>query len=524
MAGQHLAQSFEKYGCDDPSWACRATVIKIIELEDDSKKQWQESDFWKWCEAEHIEISFLQHPCVLHRLEENSSTPTLAQIEIKNMFTNSFFPKIELEPVAGAICVSHLRALHEARAMHPSAKLIIVLEGDVETTVNTVPLMASFLANWYCNENLKFTNYAALSFSDWHMNYAKKMRDAKRVPNSKVGMYFELYSLPVNANRQSYDFIGQGARALAFEPEFAAKVLDTKVSAYWDLHLLNMLTKEAEAWQKHKWATDCLAVVCTPVIFSHVPDMGDRFRGSGRLHSLAASPSEHISYFITLDLSREWGMSNRLPTMVLWMMFCSTTSLGLYVLWEKKKACPCNFYDVFTVNIESSPTARMPFLKVFDDAKHHMWKAALTDTAWNIGHVNSQTQVHDGFSHWIETWMKMSENLDDARHEFLKERLSLFEDILAKQMWFWDKFDIILDIWEQAKAYAYENLFHVPGQVHAGFHIRRGDMKKMNLEAKLKSRDLTDAKKNELKQLWDEADRTFEDLCSFNSVGTCYAL
>ena len=511
MAGQDLGHSFLHYGCDDPTWACKSTVVKIIELEEDNKKNWQATDFWKWCEAEHIDISFLQHPCVLHKLEENSPSPTLAEIEIKNMFTGNFFPRIETEPVASAICVSHLRALHEARSMNPSAKLLIILEGDVKTTVNTIPLMASFMANWYCNENLKFTNYCALSFSDWHMSYAKKMRDAKRVPNSKVGMYFELYSLPVNANRQSYDFIGQGARALAFEPEFATKVLDTKVSAYWDLHLLNMLTKEAEAWKKYKWATDCLAVVCTPVIFSHVPDMGDRFRGSGRLHSLAANPSEPISYFITLDVSREWGMSNRLQTIVLWMMFCSTTSCGLYVLWEPKKACDCNFYDVFTVNIEDSPTARMPFLKVFNDAKHHMWKAAIADSAWNLGHVNSQTQVHDGFKYWIDTWMKMSENLDDVRHEFLKERLPMFEDILANQMQFWDKFNINSDIWEQAKAYAYENLFHVPGQIHAGFHIRRGDMKKMNLLAKLKNRDYTPAKKNELQQLWDEADRTFED-------------
>ena len=54
-------------------------------------------------------------------------------------------------------------------------------------------------------------------------------------------------------------------------------------------------------------------------------------------------------------------------------------------------------------------------MKIYNDAKHHMWKAAIADEAWNLGHVNSQTQVTDGFKHWIDTWMKMSENLDDVQ-------------------------------------------------------------------------------------------------------------
>ena len=61
--------------------------------------------------------------------------------------------------IAGGICISHLRALHECVAENPDANTIIIMEGDVTANQNTHQLMSAFLANWHGNEALKNTKY-----------------------------------------------------------------------------------------------------------------------------------------------------------------------------------------------------------------------------------------------------------------------------------------------------------------------------------------------------------------------------
>jgi hypothetical protein len=188
MANPHLQVAFEVFGISDPGWYCKCTSIKIIEMSEEVKANyWMETDFWKFCKAEHINISFLEKPCVMNHVSTNNGNKSIEQIESKHLFEKHFWPKILEEPVAGAICISHLRALNSALAENRNNQLTIVLEGDVRTTENTIPLFCAFLANWYGNPEVKDCNYVALSWSDWHLGYAKKMTTATRVRSSRVG-------------------------------------------------------------------------------------------------------------------------------------------------------------------------------------------------------------------------------------------------------------------------------------------------------------------------------------------------
>ena len=58
-------------------------------------------------------------------------------------------------PIAGAITISHLRALNEAVTEVPKAEAIIVLECDVEIIQNIITLFAGFIANWFANKALE---------------------------------------------------------------------------------------------------------------------------------------------------------------------------------------------------------------------------------------------------------------------------------------------------------------------------------------------------------------------------------
>jgi hypothetical protein len=400
--------------------------------------------------------------------------------------------------------------------------LFVVLEGDVCCTENTIPLFAAFMANWFCNKEVKTTNYVALSWSDWHLGYAKKLYYATRVKNSRVGRFFELYKLPMNFHKNAYDFIGQGARAIAYGDTFCEKVRDTKVGNFWDLHLLSMLAQEAVHVDGNGWKNDNIALVATPVMFTHIPTMSDRFRGSGRLHTMAANESEAISRFICLDLSKEWGLANRLQTMVLWTMFCSMTNLGMYVLWEPKPACPCLFHEIFNFDLTGTPTRRIPFVRVLDDAKCNQWKCAVSDTAWCCGVIQSQTQPEDGYKYWQDTWKQIGEKLTEPLKSFLKTREPVINMVGKAIDEYWMKFNLADDIVDEAKTFAIENNFNCSDALHVGFHLRRTDFKICNLNEQLGKGNMTSRAEDDLVNRWQEADDYFQDgadfLCQIPSI------
>ena len=170
MASPVFRQAFSVFDNKVPiDKAVSQTVVKIIHLDHLTDPFHKNQSWYQALEADGINISYLQNPCRLTSLEGHSDK-TLAEVEFRHTSTERFWGFSVKEPVAGAIAVSHLRALHEAISTS-SAELIIVLEGDVQETDNTPQLFASLLANWFNNPELRYTKCISLSYSNWHGCY-----------------------------------------------------------------------------------------------------------------------------------------------------------------------------------------------------------------------------------------------------------------------------------------------------------------------------------------------------------------
>ena len=256
MASPVFRQAFSVFDNKVPiDKAVSQTVVKIIHLDHLTDPFHKNQSWYQALEADGVNISYLQNPCRLTSLEGHSDK-TLAEVELRHTFTERFWGFSVKEPVAGAIAVSHLRALHEAISMS-SAELIIVLEGDVQETDNTPQLFASLLANWFNNPELRYTKCISLSYSNWHGCYDQLIREHHKViKGSRVPPYFQLIEMPWKANdkgQKSFKFVGQRARALADSRDFAKDILSRRVNHFYDMWIIEELTKERREFDQQNW-------------------------------------------------------------------------------------------------------------------------------------------------------------------------------------------------------------------------------------------------------------------------------
>ena len=481
--------------------ALQQTVVKIIHLNYKQDQHHEKEEWHQHLSAEGVNISYLQHPCKLNRV--NDKAKTLAEIEAKHCFSDSFWPKVLEEPVAGAIAISHLRALNEALE-NPKAGLIIILEGDATGNENTVQLFASLVANWFCNQELKWTNCIALTFSSWHGLYDGMVRQHHRVvKNSKVQPYFQLIEMPwvqQQNGQYRYNFVGQGARALAYSREFAQHLLEQKVSHYYDMWVIGQLTKQRLDWKRHRGQEyNTLYLLCEPPIFEHVPTFGKRFRGSGRLESMAPNSATEESYYITVELTWEWGLCNRINTILTLGHICAMARFGMYILWTATKACPGQFEEVLALDTENSILKKIPFIQIFDDPKDSNWKAAKHNQHWNKAHFESQCSIAMGVKYFLQSLSTIAKQRNDKymlhtmipkmATELQKENMEMFLQV--------DK-DIV------ALAEGYIQKARALGTIQVAVHLRRGDHKWFNCNKKAEMMD--ERKAVQIYKQWREAD------------------
>ena len=77
-----------------------------------------------------------------------------------------------------------------------------------------------------------------------------------------------------------------------------------------------------------------------------------------------------------LDLSHQWGLSNRTQTLVFWATWASMHQSGIYVLWTKTEACDCLFEDIFDeAMLNEAPFSKVPFIRVFGNKHDKFWTA-----------------------------------------------------------------------------------------------------------------------------------------------------
>ena len=86
--------------------AMSKTMIKIIDL-NGATKNVENLPWARQLAGEGINISYMTHPCQLNYVEGDHGD--IAEIEVKNAFSNSILKKVQNNKVAGVICISHLR-------------------------------------------------------------------------------------------------------------------------------------------------------------------------------------------------------------------------------------------------------------------------------------------------------------------------------------------------------------------------------------------------------------------------------
>lgn len=153
MSSADFRLAFEKYSHTDWQDCLKRTTIKIIDHHPPTERKWHTSEFWTACKAEGIKISYCSNPAT--PIPITGVRNSLTQVEWNFAFENDFHEKLEKEPVAGAISISHLRALNEAMKENKETGLIILLEQDVETHTNSMFLFANFVANWWGKSKCK---------------------------------------------------------------------------------------------------------------------------------------------------------------------------------------------------------------------------------------------------------------------------------------------------------------------------------------------------------------------------------
>ena len=510
MASPVFRQAFAVFNNAVPiDKAVSQTVIKIIHLDFQNNPYHTEQSWFKALEADGVKISYLQHPCELTSIEGDQQK-TLAQVELRHTFTEKFWGFCEREPVAGAIAVSHLRALHEALST-TSAELIIVLEGDATETENTPQLFASFVANWFNNPQLQYTKCVSLSYSSWHGQYDKLIRENHKViKGSRVPPYFQLIEMPWVANEKghkSFRFVGQGARSLAYSREFAKSIIAKRVNHFYDMWIIEELTKERkdfEAKNKKYGEYNSIYLCCEPPVFEHVPTFDKRFRGSGRLASMATNTATEDSYYITIALTHKWGISNRINTIIVLSHICTLMRFGVYICWEPNVACPGTFGDIFTVDETAAIFKRLPFFQIFDDASNSNWKAAKNNKHWCKANFESQCSLEQGIDYFFVALNREATQRNDKY--MVSELIPNYQEELAYdnlQMFLAVKDDILVD----AKEYLADSKNY--GDVMIGLHVRRGDYKWFNCNSMVEK--LPGSKGQLLLDQWQEADNEFED-------------
>ncbi len=134
------------------------------------------------------------------------------------------------------------------------------------------------------------------------------------VPGSHMSSYFKIAALPhlpdkSKKNQWRYQFIGQGAGAIARRREFTKELLKEKVGSFWDMHVLHMVNKKCtDAWHA-KADVPFMPCLVDPPIFTDVPSFSFLFRESGRFAMMAKTSAEEFSHYITIDLNHQWGVN-----------------------------------------------------------------------------------------------------------------------------------------------------------------------------------------------------------------------
>ena len=485
--------------------------VKIIEHRPEKHDELMGTQWVQELLAEGINVSVLSNPCILERVPNAIKKNTISTPELRHAFEEKQWARISKEMAGGACAISNIRGLNEALEQNPKAELIITVEGDVTPTKNVLQLIACLVPNFLMNTELQECKYVALSFANWHNWHDSKVRGkAKMVQGTWMPPYFKVLKLPMTKMGDQvwrYDFVGQGARAIAFRRDFAEEVCNTKINDWYDLLLLGILSqKRMKSYWSHKDQPN-LACLVDPPLFTHEPDFSERFRGSGRLKSLATNEAEESSYYICLDLGAgKYGYCNRVQTVALMIGLASVLRYGLYINWPQNEACTNKMEEVVQLQEDAPLYAKVPFVTVFDDRDDPNWSHAKKNRTWCRGVFEHNCEVQHGIDLFLSLVQSTAES--EGRDYILNNLLPELKQELTPEKC-WETIGVPQQVEDEVDQFlANFRDSRYPRKV--GFHVRRGDYAWFNWKKRMN--ELQNPEEREaLNQAWIAADDSFMD-------------
>ena len=536
MTHNIFKQVFDQYPNVNVAQAMKSTKIVIVSIDSEKRAAWRQSGFWESMLTESIQIEFLDNPCCY----KQAAGQLIKEVEAKFMFTDACWEKVKKDAPAVSICVSHMRALYQGLNAGgeddspDQTELIIIVEEDVNPEDDAAEMgIATLIANFYGNQHMSDSMLIGLTWSQHLPHFQAKKHNAysKAIPGSRIHPYHQVVTAPSNfyekhdgSTKVNFEFIGQGARAQAYSRKFAQEILATRVQNYWDLHVISLRASiiNNNYKQTGHWMNAAYTFI-EPIAFSHPIKLSERLRGSGRLQAESKGEVEEYAFFIMCDLSHQWGLSNRIQTLMWWATWASMHQSGLYVLWAPNEACNCTFDNVFNqLRLDEPPSSKLPFIKIMDSKTKKFWTAPAHSAYYCLGKAESQVEYSTARGHFAESLRrKLTEN--PALGIWLDEPIAQIENYKMEDTKMWAKVlslkdSIIIDFDEWWAPFAGQP------ETQAAIHVRRGDRKYMNKDLKILKAKVTKDWK-EIESQWsdtetcteacvDETNRTALVLCT----------
>ena len=130
-----------------------------------------------------------------------------------------------------------------------------------------------------------------------------------------------------------------------------------------------------------------------PIALRHPTMLAERLRGSGRLQASSKGMVEETAFYFMLSVSGQWGLANRVQTIVFLATFGSMHQAGIYVLWEPNDACNCCWEDLFgELTLDKAPFTTVPFIRILSSSKDSYWGKRTHNNYSCLGNVESHAE------------------------------------------------------------------------------------------------------------------------------------
>ena len=140
--------------------------------------------------------------------------------------------------------------------------------------------------------------------------------------------------------------IGQGTRAYMVKTQFA-QYLDSQL--VWQWVDVWMRAEAASYGGGNNPGNVLRTAVLFPAIGEHPVLRSSATRGSERIAALISAPEMVNRPYVTISFDKQWGLSNRVNTLVGMLAFTNSMCWGLHALWKCNDATTDEFPEMFTV-------------------------------------------------------------------------------------------------------------------------------------------------------------------------------